>query len=69
MSYAQIVGLIQKLPKEDVSRLLAHLTAEVNSAGSKEDLLQLLRSAPTWTDVEFEAFQEARDALNRSRLA
>jgi len=71
IEYNQILKLIQQLPQEKLEKLTKTLQTEiqVKKNTSKKKLEQLILNAPTWSDEQLKAFQEARNSVNSSRLA
>jgi len=60
LDYNQILGLIHQLPKREIERLTHTLQSEISLKKSSVDLQEMILKAPTWTDLEFEAFNHAR---------
>jgi len=60
LDYNQILGLIHQLPKREIERLTHTLQSEISLKKSSIDLQEMILNAPTWTDLEFEAFNHAR---------
>jgi hypothetical protein len=70
-SYDELLEQINRLPDDEYNKLLATLLAlrKTDKLITKNDLRELLLKAPTWSDEQWEAFQEARNHINQSRLA
>lgn len=69
IEYDQILKLIHQLPKEDVEKLANTLQSEISTEKSLKNIKELILTAPTWTDSDLKDFQNARDQLNKSRIA
>ena len=69
INYHQILKLVQQLPEADVKKLIGTLQSRIKSKKSPKSLQDLLLEGPTWTDEDFERYQQARDHINKSRLA
>ena len=69
--YFQLLSLIRQLPQDKLEKLVNTLQSELNlkKTSSQSRLKQLILNAPTWTDEELAAFQQARNHINSSRLA
>ena len=69
MDYNQILKLIHQLPKTEIERLTNSLQLELSTLQSSEAIKELILNAPTWTDSEFDDYNEARAHINKSRIA
>lgn len=69
INYNQILGLIRQLPENDIKKLANTLQYEIRKDKSQAILQDLILQAPSWTESDFEAFQEARIHINTSRLS
>ncbi len=69
LDYHQILGLIRQLPDKDIEKLAITLQSEISSKNPSKAIEDLILKAPTWTETEFEDYKEARNHLNKSRLA
>lgn len=69
LSYNQILRLIRQLPKKDIKKLTHTLQSEMVAKKSTTSLQDLILQAPTWTDSDYDAFNDARIHLNKSRIA
>ena len=71
IDYRQILGLIHQLPDSDVEKLADTLQAELSSKKSshRNNWQELILKAPTWSDSDLERYLEARNHINKSRLA
>ena len=69
IDYDQILKLIQQLPDKEIERLAITLQSEVASKKSTTTIHEVALKAPTWSDSDFNDYQEARDHINRSRIA
>ncbi|MCF8460254.1 MAG: hypothetical protein K9G46_05990 [Flavobacteriales bacterium] len=63
----QLLSMVKQLPQQDVEQLLSRIQTEMAQKSDKNKLQELLRNAPTWSDEDFSAFQEARDYINKWR--
>ncbi len=69
INYNQILKLIRQLPEKDIARLANTLQAEIATEKTAEFLQDLLMQAPTWSDSDYNAYVEARNLLNKSRIS
>jgi hypothetical protein len=69
IDYNQILGLIKQLPKHDIERLAITLQSEISLRKTSTAIQELILKAPTWSDSEFQDYQEARTFINKSRIA
>ena len=69
IEYEQILKLIHQLPKEDIERLANTLQSEISGKKTANKLGDLLLKAPTWSSSDLSDYQNARDQLNKSRIA
>lgn len=66
----QIINLIHQLPEQEIEKLSSTLQTELSlkKKNGKKNLSKLIISAPTWTDSDFEEYNEVRRQLNKTRL-
>lgn len=69
IKYDQILKLIHQLSKEDFEKLANTMQSEISAKKSVKKIKELILKAPTWTDSDFNDFQNARDQINKSRIA
>jgi len=69
LDYNQILVLIHQLPKKEIERLTNTLQSEIASKKSSDVLQELILSAPTWSDSDFDDFNKVRTHINKSRIA
>jgi hypothetical protein len=72
LEYKQILNLVHQLPEKDIERLASTLQSEVSNKRKRtknRSIQELLLKAPTWTESDYSGFQEARDHINKSRIA
>lgn len=69
IDYNQILGLIHQLPEKEIRKLATALQSEILSKKSSRSIQELILQAPTWSDSDFNAFQETRNYINKSRIA
>jgi hypothetical protein len=69
INYNQILRLIRQLPKKDIKKLTNTLQSEIAVDKSTKSLQKLILQAPTWTDSDFNDYNEARIHINKSRIA
>ncbi|MFW9880879.1 MAG: hypothetical protein ACFFG0_48075 [Candidatus Thorarchaeota archaeon] len=69
MDYNQILGLIHQLPEKDIEKLTNVLHSELISKRTSKSIKELLLNAPTWTDKDFNDYQNVRNHINNSRIA
>ena len=69
ISYNQILRLIRQLPEEDIKKLTDTLQSEITTDKSMKSIQRLILEAPTWTDSEFNDYNDARIHFNKSRIA
>ena len=69
IEYDQILKLIHQLTKGEIEKLANTLQTEISTDRSLKNIKELILSAPTWTDSDLNDFQNARDQLNKSRIA
>ena len=63
----QLMAMVKQLPQNDVEQLLSRIQTEMVKKSDGKKLQNLLQNAPTWSDNDLKAFQEARDHLNNWR--
>jgi hypothetical protein len=71
IDYNQILKLIHQLPEEDFEKLAITLQSEVSSKkkSKTKSIHDLILDAPTWSDSDINDVQEARNYINKSRIA
>ena len=69
IDYNQILMLIHQLSKSEIEKLANSLQSELSTPQSSEAIMELILNAPTWTDSEFDDYNEARVHVNKSRIA
>lgn len=69
INYNQILELIHQLPENEIEKLAITLQSEISSKKSSESIQELILKAPIWSDSDFEDYKEARNYINKSRLA
>lgn len=69
INYNQILKLIRQLPEKDIEKLTRTLQSEISSEKSEKSLAELILKAPTWSDSDMKDFKEARNHINKSRVA
>lgn len=69
ITYNQILRLIRQLPKKDIKKLSNALQSELTSDKRGKSMQKLILQAPTWTDSDLSDYTQARDHLNKSRIA
>lgn len=66
VSYKQLLLLLEQLSEEQKIDLYHKLKAEFSTKSNK--LQELILSAPTWTDSDYDAYIQVREHSNTSRL-
>ena len=69
IDYNQILMLIHQLSKSEIEKLANSLQSDLSTPQSSEAIMELILNAPTWTDSEFDDYNEARVHVNKSRIA
>lgn len=69
IDYNQILRLIHQLPEKDINKLIVTLNAKKTIKKTSKQLQNLIITAPTWTDSDFNNYAEGRNHFNKSRLA
>lgn len=71
INVSDLVMAVKFLPIAELETLLSAVNNEIllKSRNSPSNLRQILLKAPTWSDEDLERYQNARDHINRSRLA
>jgi len=69
IDYNQILMLIHQLSKSEIEKLANSLQSELSTPQSSEAIMELILNAPTWTDSDFNDYNEAREHINKSRIA
>jgi hypothetical protein len=68
MSYAELMPELQRLPRDDMLRVIQFLTSELTRQEGIELLLQDGESYPVWTPLEaYDAAQTLLDLLEKDR--
>jgi hypothetical protein len=67
--FEQVLSLINQLSDQDFEKVFALMQTEILHKQTSNSLKELLLEAPTWTDAEYDAYQSARDHINKSRLS
>jgi len=67
--YNQLLRLIRKLSKKDMKKRNHILQSELASENLNKSLQKLIMKAPTWSDEEYNNYNEARGHINKSRIA
>jgi hypothetical protein len=67
--YDQILELIHQLPEKEIEKPAITLQSEISSKKTSESIQELILKAPTWSDSDLEDYNEARNYINKSRLA
>jgi predicted HTH transcriptional regulator len=68
IKYNQVLKLARQLPKKDLRKLTTTLLSEVNTTTSSKSFQELILQAPTWSDIDFEYYNKAREQINKSRI-
>jgi len=68
LNYNQILKLIRQLPKSEIKKLTNTLQSEIIAEKSSSSLQELILQAPTWSDSDYETYNDARIHLNKSRI-
>ena len=69
VDYNQILRLIHQLPKREIEKLTNTLQIEMTSQKSSEAIQKMILEAPTWSDSDFNDYNETRNHINKSRIA
>ncbi len=69
LEYEQILKIVHQLPENDIKRLVKSLQSKIASKKKDADFQELLLNAPIWSEDDVLNFQNARDQLNKSRIA
>ncbi|WP_373492652.1 hypothetical protein [Aquiflexum sp.] len=71
IKFEQLVEIVSQLPEDMKTKLFESVDQKVKikRSASKEDFQKLILKAPTWTDEQIEAYQNARKHINLSRIA
>ncbi|OFX33162.1 MAG: hypothetical protein A2X08_14045 [Bacteroidetes bacterium GWA2_32_17] len=66
----QIINLIHQLPEQEIEKLSSTLQTElsIKKKNGKKNMNELIVSAPTWSDSDFEEYNEVRSQINKTRL-
>ncbi|MGJ3234688.1 hypothetical protein [Marivirga sp.] len=69
LKYDDLIKVINQLPQEQMEKLLQSIKAEIKLKNDKkEKLRKFILKAPTWSEKEFSAYEEARNHINKTRL-
>jgi hypothetical protein len=63
----QLLAMVKQLPRKEVEQLLSRIQTEMAQKADGKKLQALLKNAPTWSDDDLNAYQEARNHLNEWR--
>lgn len=70
VDYNQILNLIHQLPEQEIEKLSSTLQTELSlKKKNRKNLGELILSAPTWSDSDYEGYIENRNQINKTRLA
>jgi len=69
INYNQILKLIRQLPKRDIKKLTDTLQYEIVADKPTKSLQKMILQAPTWSDSDLNDYDEARNHINKSRIA
>ena len=69
LSYNQIIKLIYQLPESEIKRLALTLQSDILTKRRMNSIQELLLEGPTWTESDIEDYQNARNLINKSRVA
>jgi hypothetical protein len=69
IDYNQILSLIHQLPEREIKKLTTTLQSEILSKKTSKKIQELILQAPTWSESDFNSYQESRKYINNSRLA
>ncbi|MCX6227479.1 MAG: hypothetical protein NTV01_22545 [Bacteroidia bacterium] len=69
VDYNQILRLIHQLPKREIEKLTNTLQIEMASKKTSNTIQKMILNAPTWSDSDLNDFNEARNHINKSRIA
>ena len=69
VDYNQILRLIHQLPKKEIEKLTNTLHTEMTSKKSSKAIQKMILKAPTWSDSDLNDYTEARNHINKSRIA
>lgn len=69
IDYNQILKLIYQLPENEIEKLVNTLQKNVLTKKANRSIQMLLMEGPTWTESELEEYQNARNYINKSRIA
>jgi hypothetical protein len=69
IDYNQILRLIYQLPENEIKRLVSTLQSDFVSRKERSSIKKLLLEGPTWTEQEIAEVQNARNFINKSRIA
>jgi hypothetical protein len=69
INYNLLLKLIRQLPKGEIKKLTTTLQSEISEVKTTISLQELILQAPTWSDSDFNDYNEARAHINKSRIA
>jgi ABC-type phosphate/phosphonate transport system substrate-binding protein len=69
INYNHILSMIRKLPKSDIRKLANTLQTEIKSEEKSKSIQDLILQAPTWNESDNDAYKDARNHINNSRLS
>jgi hypothetical protein len=69
LNYNQILKLIYQLPESEIKRLAQTLQTKILTKRKMNSIQELLLEGPTWTESDIEDYQNARNLINKSRIA
>lgn len=71
LSYNQVLRICKQLPRKDIKKLATTLELELKQNEQIDDnsLENLISIAPTWSDSDFNDYNNARLMINNSRLS
>jgi hypothetical protein len=69
ISYNNILRLIRQLPKREIKKLSIALQSEISTDKASTSLQKIILQAPTWDESDFDALNNARLHIDKSRIA
>ena len=69
IDYNQILRLIHQLPKKEIEKLTNTLQTEIATKKPSKAIQKMILKAPTWSDSDLKDYNDARNHLNKSRIA
>ncbi len=64
----RVINLTNQLTDGEIELLINIFQTQVRKKNSKTDLQELLLTAPTWSDEDYNNYKSAREHINKSRL-